>query len=74
MDTQMTTIAAKELRDMKRAFLMLRGLFDTSKEYAERLPPCDSQQAEVLINNLTLGQIKAQEFFSRAKELEKGQA
>lgn len=50
---------------------MLRGLFDTSKEYAERLSPCDSQQNEILINNLTLGQIKAQAFFSKAKELEK---
>lgn len=68
---QTTTISAKELREIKRAFFMLRGLFDTSKEYAERLPPCDSQQTEVLINNLTLGQIKAQQFFTKAKELEK---
>ncbi len=69
MSAPTVTIATKELRDMKKAFFMLRGLFDSSKEYAERLASDDTNQ-KVLVNNLVLGQLKAQEFFAKAKELE----
>lgn len=69
MNAQTTTIAAKELRDIKKAFFMLRGLFDASKEYAERIESDDANQ-KVLINNLVMGQMKAQEYFAKAKALE----
>lgn len=69
MSAQTTTIAVKELRDIKKAFFMLKGLFDSSKEYAERCEAMDTNQ-KVLINNLVLGQTKAQEFLAKAKALE----
>jgi hypothetical protein len=65
------TMPVKELRELRKAFLMLRGLFDTSLEYAERLSPGDMAHRVMLTNNLAHGQRKAQEFFGKAKELEK---
>ncbi len=74
MQAYTVAVPVKELRELRRAFLMLRGLFDTSKVYAERLSPSDMNHQEVLVNNLVLGQIKAQKFFDSTKRLEEKMA
>lgn len=71
MQAYTVAVPVKELRELRRAFLMLRGLFDTSRVYAERLSPSDMNHQEILLNNLVLGQIKAQHYFDRAKKIEK---
>lgn len=71
MQAETITVPVKEWRELRRAFLMLRGLFDTSKVYAERLSPSDMNHQEILVNSLVLGQIRAQKCFDAAKKLEK---
>lgn len=70
MEETTVAVPAKELKDMRKAFLVLRGLFDTSAEYAGRLSPTDMTHHVILLNNLKQGQRKAQDFFDKAKNLE----
>jgi hypothetical protein len=63
-------VPAKELKEMRKAFLVLRGLFDTSVEYAGRLSHTDMAHHVILLNNLKQGQKKAQDYFDKAKNLE----
>jgi hypothetical protein len=67
-------VPVKELKELRKAFFMLKGLFDTSIEYAERITPADEQASnhKVLINNLAIGKNKSQQLFDKAKKLESG--
>lgn len=71
MQVYTVAVPVNELRELRKAFLMLRGLFDTSKVYADRLSPNDMSHQEVLVNSLVLGQIRAQKYFDAVKKLEK---
>ncbi len=64
------TISVKEFKELRKGFLMLRGLFDTSIEYADRITPTDMSHQRILSNNLIQGQTKSQLYFEKAKKLE----
>jgi hypothetical protein len=76
MRTETMTVTVKEFRELRKGFLMLKGLFETSGEYANRFAPSQSEAGlkAVLANNLVVGQTKAQGLFEKAKMLEAGSA
>ncbi|MDD2273113.1 MAG: hypothetical protein PHP95_16630 [Desulfuromonadaceae bacterium] len=70
------TVTVKEMQELRKGFLMLKGLFETSGEYLNRLVPKPSEEGlkAVLANNLVVGQTKAHGLFEKAKKLEAGNA
>ncbi|MHB8123602.1 MAG: hypothetical protein ACYDG4_15805 [Desulfuromonadaceae bacterium] len=66
------TVTVKEMQELRKGFLMLKGLFETSGEYLDRLVPRQSEEGlkAVLANNLVVGQTKAHGLFEKAKKLE----
>ena len=65
-------VTVNEIQELRKGFLMLRGLFETSGVYAKRLIPGDMSNQYILNNNLELGRTKAQQLFEKAKLLEAG--
>ena len=72
MRTETITVTVKEFQELRKGFLMLKGLFETSGEYANRFVPSTSEAGlkAVLANNLVVGQTKAHGLFEKAKMLE----
>jgi hypothetical protein len=72
MKVETITVTVKEFQELRRGFLMLKGLFETSGEYLNRLVPRQSEEGlkAVLANNLVVGQTKAHGLFEKAKKLE----
>ena len=64
------TVPEKELRELRKSLFVLKGLFDASFEYAERLSPTDMTHHGFLLKSLEQGQVKAQKTFDKAKQLE----
>jgi len=74
MREEKITVTTKEIQELRKGFLMLKGLFETSVVYANRLTPNDMSNQLVLANNLVVGQTKAHKLFEKAKMLEAGNA
>ena len=72
MKVETITVTVKEFQELRKGFLMLKGLFETSGEYANRFVPSTSEAGlkAVLANNLVVGQTKAHGLFEKAKKLE----
>lgn len=70
MREEKITVTTKEIQELRKGFLMLKGLFETSEVYANRLTPTDMSNQPILVNNLVVGQTKAHKLFEKAKMLE----